>query len=262
MSETSASISSHIDLFDLTGRRALVTGASRGIGRELALGLAASGADVVAVARSADALQETARRGGGLAGSIATHEADLSDPAAVEATVDAVTSRLGGLDILVNNAAVDHEAPIEETSLEDYQRIMTLNMQSCWLLCRAASSALREGGGKVVNIASIYGLVGMHDDMAYIAAKHGLIGMTRALAVEWGTRNVQVNALAPGFVETEMMAEWLADPESAEFVRSLTPMRRWAQPREMVGPLLFLASRASDFMTGQVLVVDGGYTAR
>jgi NAD(P)-dependent dehydrogenase (short-subunit alcohol dehydrogenase family) len=130
-------------------------------------------------------------------------------------------------------------------------------------MCRAASPHLREhGGGKVVNIASILGLYAVRNNSAYVAAKHGVVGVTQALALEWARRNVQVNAIAPGFVETAMVAENLANEHVARWITRNTPQGRWAQPEEMTGPAIFLASGASDFMTGQVLVVDGGWTAQ
>jgi NAD(P)-dependent dehydrogenase (short-subunit alcohol dehydrogenase family) len=262
MSETTtAGSTAASDLFDLSGRRALVTGASRGIGRAIAVGLAARGAEVLAVARSEEGLRETAEQAASGPGSVRIHAADLLDHDAIEGSVTAATEQLGGLDILVNNAADDHDSPIEKTDFETWRRIIDLNLQSCWLLCKAASAALRDGGGKVINVASMLGLVAVRNDTAYIAAKHGLVGLTRGLALEWARRDVQVNALAPGFVETDMMSG-LADEQLANWIRRNTPAGRWAQPEEMVGPVVFLASPASGFMTGQVLVVDGGWTAQ
>jgi NAD(P)-dependent dehydrogenase (short-subunit alcohol dehydrogenase family) len=261
MSDTEQATQTKQDMFDLTGRRALVTGASRGIGRAIAVAYAERGAQVLAVARSEDGLRETADLANGAA--VEIHPADLRDPATIRACVERAAEQMGGIDILVNNAADDHDSPIEKTDLSVWQRVLELNLQSCWLMCQAASPHLREdGGGKVVNIASVLGLVAVRNDSAYIAAKHGLVGLTRALALEWARRNVQVNAIAPGFVETAMVAENLADEDVARWITRNTPQGRWAQPEEMAGPAIFLASRASDFMTGQVLVVDGGWTAQ
>jgi NAD(P)-dependent dehydrogenase (short-subunit alcohol dehydrogenase family) len=261
MSEATEHVLSGIQKFDLSGRRALVTGASRGIGRALAIGLAECGASVLAVARSTGGLEETASLAPDGGGAIEVHTADLSEAAAIEGAVAAATERLGGIDILVNNAAADHDSAIEDTDLDTWKTVVDLNLQSCWLLCRAASAALQDGGGKVINIASMLGTIAVRDNSAYIAAKHGLVGVTRALALEWARRGVQVNALAPGFVETHMMSQ-LSDERVAKWVKSRTPMGRWSKPEEMVGPVIFLASPASDFMTGQVLVVDGGWTVQ
>ena len=251
------------DVFDLTGRRVLITGASRGIGQGIAVEFACRGARVLAVARSEDGLAETVALADGAPGSVVPLAADLRSEASIALVVDRVVSVLGGLDVLVNNAADDHDSAVEDTDLATWQRVLELNLQSCFLMCRAASAHLADSGrGKVINVASVLGTVGIRNDSAYVSAKHGLIGLTRALSLEWARRNVQVNALAPGFVETSMIAEALADEDLAKWIRRGTPMGRWSSVGEMVGPPVFLASDASSFMTGQVLVVDGGWTAQ
>lgn len=239
-----------------------MTGASRGIGRAIAIAFAQAGADVFAVARSEDDLQETARLADGAAGRVRTYRADLQPPEMAEACVDAAAQELGGIDILVNNAAGDHDSPIEETDLEVWQRIIDLNLRSCWVMARAAAPHLKDGGGKLINIASVLGLLAIRDNSAYIAAKHGLVGVTRALALEWGREDVQVNALAPGFVETAMISGVLENEALVKWIKRNTPQGRWAQPEEIAWPAVFLASPASNFITGQVLVVDGGWTAQ
>ncbi|GHE88785.1 NAD(P)-dependent dehydrogenase [Amycolatopsis deserti] len=248
--------------FDLTGRRALVTGASRGIGQAIAVGFAHQGAHVIGAARSEDGLKETAKLAADAPGSVTPYAVDLRSPAAIEACVEDAAKTLGGLDILVNNAGDDHDSSIEKTDLSVWQRVLELNLQSCWLLTKAASPYLKDGGGKVINIASVLGLVAMRNDSAYIAAKHGLIGVTRAIGLEWARKGVQVNAIAPGYVETAMLPDLAANEDVATFIRHQVPMGRWSQPAEFVGPAVFLASRASDYMTAQVLVVDGGVTVQ
>lgn len=251
------------DLFDLTGRRALVTGASRGIGQAIAVAFAQRGADVLVVARTTVGLAETVDLAKGAAGSVVPLTADLRSEESIEGAVAEAVTRLGGLDILVNNAADDHDSSIEDTDLATWQRVLELNLQSCFLLCRAASEHLAASGhGKVINVASVLGTVAIQNDIAYVSAKHGLIGLTRALALEWARRGVQVNALAPGFVETAMTAPAFADEHIAKWIKRGTPMGRWAEPAEMTGPAVFLASSASDFMTGQILAVDGGWTTQ
>jgi NAD(P)-dependent dehydrogenase (short-subunit alcohol dehydrogenase family) len=251
------------DLFDLTGRRALVTGASRGIGQAIAVAFAQRGADVLVVARTTAGLAETVDLAKGAPGSVVPLTADLRSEESIEGAVAEAVSRLGGLDILVNNAADDHDSAIEDTDLATWQRVLELNLQSCFLLCRAASEHLAASGhGKVINVASVLGTVAIQNDIAYVSAKHGLIGLTRALSLEWARRGVQVNALAPGFVETAMTAPAFADERIAKWIKRGTPMGRWAEPVEMTGPAVFLASSASDFMTGHILAVDGGWTTQ
>jgi NAD(P)-dependent dehydrogenase (short-subunit alcohol dehydrogenase family) len=248
--------------FDISGRRTLVTGASRGIGQAIAVAFARSGARVVGAARSEEGLEATAELAAGAAGSFEPYATDLRSPEAAEECVAHAVASLGGLDVLVNNAADDHDSPIEATDLSVYQRVVELNLQSCWVLMRAASPHLKDGGGKVINIASVLGLVAMRDDSAYIAAKHGLVGLTRAVALEWARQGVQVNAIAPGYVETAMLPDLQANEALARYIRRIVPMGRWAQPDELAAPAVFLASNASNYMTGQVLVVDGGMTAQ
>jgi NAD(P)-dependent dehydrogenase (short-subunit alcohol dehydrogenase family) len=253
--------SSFVPGFDLTGRRALVTGASRGIGQAIAVAFAQQGAAVVGVARSEDGLKETAELADSAPGSFASYGADLRSPEAIEACVEHVATTLGGIDILVNNAGDDHDSSIEKTDLAVWQRILELNLQSAWLLTKAASPYLKDGGGKVINVASVLGLIAMRNDSAYIASKHGLIGLTRAIGLEWARKGVQVNAIAPGYVETAMLPD-LSDEQIASYIRGQVPMGRWSQPAEVAGPAVFLASDASSYMTAQVLVVDGGLTAQ
>ena len=248
-------------VFDVHDRRVLVTGASRGIGRAIAVGFAHAGAHVVGAARSESDLQETGKHCTDAPGSFEYVSLDLRAPESVQACVQRSVEILGGLDVLVNNAADDHESAIEDTDLSVYQRVLELNLQSCWLLMKAASPYLRDGGGKVINIASVLGLVGMRNDSCYVAAKHGLVGLTKAVALEWARADVQVNAICPGYVETAMLPD-LSDDSIASYIKKQVPMARWAQPEEFVGPSLFLASDASNYMTGQVLVLDGGLTAK
>ncbi|HEY3478826.1 MAG TPA: SDR family oxidoreductase [Streptomyces sp.] len=254
--------STSADLFDLTGKRVLVTGASRGIGQAISVGLAQRGARVVGAARSVEGLKETAGLVADGPGSFQPYAVDLRSPESIDACIAAAVEELGGLDVLVNNAADDHDSSIEDTDLATFQRVLELNLQSCWLLLRSASPHLKASEGRVINIASILGLVAIRNDTAYISAKHALIGLTKAVALEWARQGVRVNAVCPGYVETSMLPDLEANEPVAKYIRRMTPMGRWAQPGEYIGPAVFLASDASSFMTGQTLVVDGGLTAQ
>ena len=252
-----------LDVFDVTDRRVLVTGASRGIGRAVAKGLALAGAHVFAVARTGAALDELGdeiAEAGGRFGHLAR---DLTgEPVAVE-VVAAAMDALGGLDVLINNAAIDIELGAFDVSYEDFERIMEFNVNSTFALMREAGRIfVEQGHGKVVNVTSVLSAVGVRDDVAYVASKHALLGLTRSLALEWGRKNVQVNALAPGFVLTEMTrADWENEAVRKSVLRR-TPLGRVAEPEELVGAVIFLSSQASDFMTGSTLFIDGGWTAQ
>jgi NAD(P)-dependent dehydrogenase (short-subunit alcohol dehydrogenase family) len=251
-------------IFDLTGRRIIVTGASRGLGRQLATGLAAFGATVACVARDQVALDETAALITENGGQAKTYAADLGDADTVKALVDRIAGDLGGIDVLLNNAGVDHDSSLEDTSLETWERVIDVNNRSVFLMLQAASPYLQASGGygKVINVASILGTVAMRDNAAYVMSKHAVVGLTKSIALEWGRRGVQVNALCPGFLVTDMTIHAVSDEASSKWITSRTPMGRWGQPSDYVGAAVFLASRASDFMTGQTLYIDGGWTAQ
>lgn len=250
-------------LFDLEGRRALVTGASRGIGRAIAVGLAEHGADVMCVARGEEGLKETVGEVAGVGRRGELLVADLSERDAPAWVVAETLGRLGGLDVLVNNAAGGHYTAAIDTDAEVWDRVLALDLRASFLLCREAGRHLvAQGRGKVINVASILGLAGDRHQAAYVAAKTGLVGLTRALALEWARSGVQVNALAPGFVVTDMTRRSFEDPRVRDWVEQRTPMGRWGRPEDLVGAAVFLASPASDFVTGHVLVVDGGWLAQ
>jgi NAD(P)-dependent dehydrogenase (short-subunit alcohol dehydrogenase family) len=251
------------ELFDLGGKRALVTGASRGIGRTLAIGLAEHGADVFCVARNVTDLEETAkgvRAAGCRSGVLA---ADLGSEEACRQAVEATVEHLGGIDILVNNAAADHASSVLDTPTETWDHVASVNLRSPYLLCREAGRHLvAQGSGKVINMVSVMAQVAFRDNAAYVTAKHGLLGFTRALALEWARKGVQVNALGPGWIRTEMTAGLWQDERGSDWIVKRTPMGRWGETTDLLGAAVFLASRASDFMTGQAVYVDGGWTVQ
>jgi NAD(P)-dependent dehydrogenase (short-subunit alcohol dehydrogenase family) len=246
----------------LDGRVAIVTGASRGLGRAMAVALAEAGADVALAARSRPDLEETAglvRATGRRALAIAT---DVTVYAQVEALVARTVGELGGLHAVVNNSGIARVAPVAQMSPEDFRATLDVNLVGVFIGCRAAASHLiAQKSGKIVNVASVLGQVGLPGYSAYAASKSGVMGFTRALAAEWARHSIQVNAVAPGWFVTDMNAEAFGDPRVSERLLRDVPARRTGRLEE-IGPLVvYLASAASDFMTGQTLFLDGGQSA-
>ncbi|MBO0777035.1 MAG: SDR family oxidoreductase [Actinobacteria bacterium] len=250
-------------LFDLTGKKAFVTGASRGIGRVIAVALAQAGADVALVARSEDGLAATA------AGvTEAGREAHVipanvtSQPEVADAVATAI-GKLGHVDIVVNNAGGSNfTVPFLSLRLPGWDKLMRLNLDSAMWVCHAIGGHLTERGqGSVINVASVAGLGGAPLLSPYGAAKAGLIALTKSLAVEWAAQGVRVNALCPGWTATELNRNLWGDEAAGKATIATVPMQRWGRAGEMAGPAVFLASDASSYMTGQALVVDGGQTA-
>jgi 2-deoxy-D-gluconate 3-dehydrogenase len=247
------------DLFDLSGRTALVTGATSGIGRAIAVGLATAGADVVVHGRSADALADVDREVRATGRQVTRWELDLRDPARIAGRLP----ELPAIDILVNNAGMIHRAPAEDQTLAVWSKVLSVNLDSVFELTRQLGiGMLHRGHGKVINIASLLSFQGGYSVAAYTVSKHGVAGLTRALANEWTGRGIQVNAIAPGYFETANTAALRADPEREAGIRARIPAGRWGRPDDVVGAAIFLAARASDYVAGQVLAVDGGWLAR
>ena len=242
----------------LDGRVALVTGASSGLGARFARVLHAAGAHVIATARRADRLDELAQHCGNR---IETIAGDIADPNHRQAVIGMLRPH-GRLDVLVNNAGVCDSGPLDQQSLDDLRRVVEVNLISVLDLCRLTADLLRAApAASVINVASMYGVVASRSPMAgYNATKAALINLTRHLAAVWGQDGVRVNALAPGYFPTELTG-FLADPTFAQSIRDRTLLGRTPQPGELDGPLLFLASGASSHMTGQALIIDGGWTA-
>jgi NAD(P)-dependent dehydrogenase (short-subunit alcohol dehydrogenase family) len=245
-------------LWRLDGRVALVSGASSGLGARFVRVLHQAGAYVVATARRADRLNELGRE---LGDRFEVLPGDITDGAHRLALVRRL-GNVGRLDVLVNNAGICDDGPIEEQSLDELVRVVEVNLVSVLDLCRLSAPLLFASKcSSVINIASIYGLVASRGPMAaYNATKGAVVNLTRQLAAQWGERGVRVNALAPGYFPTELTG-FLADPDFQRSIREHTLLARIPDERELDGPLLFLASDASSYMTGQVLVIDGGWTA-
>ena len=246
-------------LFDISGRTALVTGAGRGIGLALARGLAEAGCTVVLNGRDAGRLTEAAAR---LPGEIHTAVFDVTDGASVKAGIADVEQRVGPLDILVNNAGMQLRAPLLEFTDSDWHRILDTNLTSAFLVGREAARYMTaRGHGKIVNICSLQSEVARPGIAPYAATKGALKMLTKGMCADWGPHGVQVNGLGPGYIETELTRPLVEDGEFSAWVRRRTPAGRWGRTGDLVGGLLFLASPAADFVSGQVLYVDGGMTS-
>jgi gluconate 5-dehydrogenase len=247
--------------FDLSGRRALVTGGGSGLGLAIAHGLASAGASVVINGRNRDKLDRAAdqlRRDGETVGVAAF---DVTDPAAVAAAV-ATLEREGSIDILVNNAAINQRGPLDEFTDADWRRLMAANLDAPFFVTRAVVPAMKaRRHGKIINLCSLASDIGRPNIVPYAASKGGVRMLTRALAVELAPFNIQVNGITPGFFDTEMNAALVADREFSAWVERRTPAGRWGTPPEIAGAAVFLASAAADFVTGHLLAVDGGFSA-
>jgi NAD(P)-dependent dehydrogenase (short-subunit alcohol dehydrogenase family) len=248
------------ELFDLSGRCALVTGASRGIGRAIAIAYAEAGADVAVLARDGDRLADVAVAVEKAGGRAVVLVADVTDRAAVDLAVSSAIERLGHLDIVVNNAGGNRfSMPFVGIRFDGWQKTVAVNLDATVHVCQAVGPHLLERrSGAVVNVASVAGLAAVPLMSHYGAAKAAVLSLTRSLAVEWAYAGVRVNALVPGWVATDLTEFARNDPAIGEALMGRVPMGRWATPEEMTGPALFLASDASSFMTGQELVIDGG----
>ncbi len=257
---------------DLSGQVAVVTGGSSGIGRAIAEAYARAGADVVPTARTpedVEAAAEAVRAAGGESLAVTT---DVADPSEVAALFEAVAAEFGGVDVLVNAAGVNPMSGLgtpDRVAPEDFADVVGVNLHGAYTCAREAGPFLRESGGSggagaggaVINVASVSGLVGFKRQHPYTASKHGLVGLTKSLALDWAP-DVRVNCIAPGFVETPLTEPVREDEELYESLVDDTPMGRFAEPAEVAGPALFLASDHASFVTGACLVVDGGWTSK
>lgn len=245
----------------LAGRVALITGASRGLGRGFALTLARAGAAVAVTGRDMERLGALGDEIMGAGGRAAPIALDVTDAAAVTAGVAAAEDALGPLDILVNNSGVALTKAALEMSEADWDYVVDTNLKGAWLVAQAVAKGMvaRGRGGRIINIASIASSVVLGQLSAYCASKAGLAHLTRALAVEWARHDIQVNAIAPGYIETDMNKDFFASAAGQALIRREIPQRRIGQPEDLDGALLLLASDASRFMTGAIIAVDGGH---
>jgi 2-deoxy-D-gluconate 3-dehydrogenase len=253
-----------LDLFRLGGKTALVTGASRGLGAGMAIALAAAGAEV-ALHASVNPAAETAKEIDGVIGA-PTHllTGDLGDPSTPRRLIDEAVSKMGRIDILVNNAGIMRRQAAAEHSDEFWDSVIEVNLSSVFRLCRSAGAHMieRRAGGKIINVASLLSFQGGITVPGYAAAKGGVMQLTKALANEWAPHGISVNAIAPGYMETDNTTALRQDPVRSRQIGERIPAGRWGTPQDLAGAVIFLASRASDYVNGHVLVVDGGWMGR
>jgi 2-deoxy-D-gluconate 3-dehydrogenase len=251
-------------LFDLRGRVATVTGGNGGIGLGMARGLAEAGCAVAIAGRNAVKNRAAVATLEGLGARAAALEVDVTNEAACKGMVDATVQRFGRLDILVNNAGINVRKQPQEYSVEEWRLLIDTNLTSAWLCSRAAYPAMvKAGGGKIVNIGSMTSIFGAPFAAPYSATKGGIVQLTKALATSWAKDNIQVNAVLPGWVDTDLTRQSRKEvPGLNERVLGRTPAGRWGLPEDFAGIAVFLASRASDFITGAEIAVDGGYSSQ
>lgn len=250
--------------FNLTGKRALVTGASRGIGQAMAIALAEAGAKVICASSQPNGCDKTVSLIREQTNAEVTQlHADLSQPEKVTALANDALATWGGIDILVNNGGTIFRAPAEDFPFSEWQKVLQVNLDASFLLCQAiGKSMLAQGHGKIINIASMLSYSGGITVPAYTASKHAVAGLTKALANEWGNRNVQVNAIAPGYIRTDNTQALQDDEKRSTEICARIPAARWGETEDLKGALVFLASSASNYVNGHVLAVDGGFLAR
>lgn len=247
-----------VSLFGCEGRRVLVTGASRGIGREIALGFARAGAHLVVTSRSLDSLEETQRDIRALGATVECLAFDQRETAQVKAALDGMEP----VDVLVNNAGVEEVRPSIDVDEALWDKIVDTNLKGAFFVAQAAASGMmKRGGGSIINLASLTSYVGVPGAVPYGSSKSGILGMTRALAVEWAPRGIRVNAIAPGYFLTDLTRSFYEDRAWVAAMTASVPMQRLGQLDDLVGAALFLAGRGSAYITGQCLAIDGGYLA-
>lgn len=252
-------MSSIEELFGLKGKVAVVTGASRGLGRAAAMALSSAGATVVLVGRDVVALQDTQQL---IAGSSVIEKADVTHSGEMMDILQRTVQQHGQVDILVNNAGIIRRSPAIDYSGDDWNAVLDTNLNAVFSWSQAAGRIMIEqGGGKIINVASLLSFGGGLNVAAYAAAKGGVAQLTKSLANEWAKYQVNVNAIAPGYFHTEATAALRANTARTEQILSRIPAGRWGEPDDLAGAFLFLASRASDYVNGHVLVVDGGFLA-
>ncbi len=253
-----------IELFDLSGKVAIVTGGARGLGKDIALALSGSGADVVIAdvltALTDDVVKEIEANGNRALGV----KLDVTSPTEVQEMVSKVMGHFGRIDVLINNAGIQCISAAEDFALEDWNRVVSINLTGLFLCSQAVGKIMiSRKKGKIINIASLFGTIGSpHGAVAYNSSKGGVINLTKSLAVEWGKYNININAIAPGIIETDLTRKRLENKEYFDLWIERTPLKRIGNPDDLAGAVIYLSSRASDFVTGHTIMIDGGYSVQ
>lgn len=250
------------NIFDVSGKRVLITGSSRGIGFTLAKGFAEFGATVILNSRHADDVQrsvETLRQCGG---TVVGYAFDISDSAAVDAQIGRIEAEVGAIDVLINNAGIHRRAPLETMTEADWRMVLDVNLTSAFVVSKTVvKGMIQRQQGKIINITSLNAEAARPTIGNYCASKGGLKMLTKAMATEWGKYNIQVNAIGPGYFKTDLTQNLAADPQFDAWVKQEVPLGRWGEPEELIGTAIYLASRAADYVNGFTVYVDGGWQA-
>ena len=251
-----------MNIFDLSGQRALITGSTRGIGLALAAGLGRAGAGIVLNGRDSQALDAAKARLVGEGIAVSTSRFDVTDPAAVTAAVDEI-AQSGAIDILVNNAGMQHRAPLEDFPAEAWHKLMRTNLDSAFFVGQAvARHMIKQRGGAIINVGSVQSELGRPGIAPYAASKGAVKMLTKGMAIDWGKHGIRANGLSPGYFKTELNAALVADAAFSDWLTRRTPLGRWGEVEELIGAAIFLASKASSFVTGHMLFIDGGVTSQ